>query len=109
MNTFKEASLLRVFVDESDKLDGFPLYENIVLKARKLNLTGATVIRGIAGFGAHNLIHSSKILDMSHNLPVIIEIIDQKENLEHLLSYLSEVVKEGLITLEDIKIMNLKR
>jgi hypothetical protein len=109
MQTGKIASLLKIYIGESDKLNGAPLYEAIVLKARELNLTGATVTRGITGFGTHHLIHTSKILDMSYNQPIIIEIIDQKENLDQLLAYLKEIVKEGLVTLEDIQILDLKQ
>lgn len=100
-----EGVLLRIFVGESDTLHGKALYEQIVLKARELNCAGATVLRGIMGFGAHSRLHSAKLLRLSEDMPVIIEIVDTKEQIDTLLPFLDESVKEGLITLEKVKII----
>jgi PII-like signaling protein len=100
--------LLRIFIGESDKHKGKLLYEAIVSKARELNLAGATVLRGILGFGAHSRIHSAKFLRLSEDEPVVIEIVDKKERIEQILPFLDEVVEEGLITLEDVKIIKYK-
>jgi uncharacterized protein len=101
----EQSVLLRIFIGESDKYKNKPLYEQIVLKARELNLAGATVIRGILGFGADSRIHSAKLLDLSIDLPVIIEIVDTQENVDKLLPFIDETVIEGLVTLEDIKVI----
>jgi uncharacterized protein len=105
MHLPEQAMLLRVFIGESDKYKGKPLYEQIVLKARELNLAGATAIRGILGFGADSRIHSAKLLELSLDLPIIIEIVDTEENLNKLLPFLDETVTEGLVTLEKVKVI----
>ena len=97
--------LLRIFIGESDKYKGKPLYEQIVFKARELHLAGATVIRGIMGFGADSHMHSAKILRLSEDLPMVIEIIDTEENLNKLSPFLDETVVEGLITMEKVKVI----
>ncbi|MFB3918972.1 hypothetical protein BU251_02325 [Candidatus Velamenicoccus archaeovorus] len=101
----QEGMLLRVFVGESDVHQGKALYEQIVLKARELNLAGATVLRGIMGFGADSRMHTAKLLRLSEDLPVVIEIVDTEENLNKILPFLDEVVAEGLITLEKVKVI----
>ena len=101
----EQAVLLRVFIGESDKQGGRPLYEQIVLKARELNLAGATVLRGILGFGADSRLHSAKLLELSEDLPVVIEVVDTKENIDRLMPFIDENVTEGLVTLEDIQII----
>jgi uncharacterized protein len=101
----EEGKLLRIFVGESDTLHGKPLYEAIVLKARELNLAGATVTRGIMGFGANSRLHTSKILRLSEDMPVIIEIVDTEEKIRLILPYLDEIVTEGLITMENIDVI----
>ncbi len=101
----EDSVLLRVFIGESDKLKGRPLYEAIVLKARELNLAGATVLRGVLGFGADSRMHSAKLLDLSADLPVVVEIVDVRENVEKLLPFIDEHVVEGLVTLEDVKVI----
>lgn len=101
----EEGMLLRIFVGESDRYQGKALYEQIVLKARELNLAGATAIRGIMGFGADSRIHTAKLLRLSEDLPVIIEIVDTEENLTKLLPFLDEAVQEGLITLEKARVI----
>ncbi len=101
----EEGKLLRIFVGESDRHEGKPLYESIVLKARELNLAGATVFRGIMGYGASSRIHSIKLLRLSEDLPVMIEIVDTEENINKILPFLDETVKEGLITVEKANII----
>jgi uncharacterized protein len=96
----EEGSLLRIFIGESDKHDGKLLYEWIVIKAREQGLAGATVLRGIMGFGAHSRLHTFKIERLSEDLPVIIEIVDTKDKLEHFLSIIDKEIKEGLATIE---------
>lgn len=101
----EDGQLLRIFLGESDQYKGNPLYEEIVLKARELNLAGATVLRGIMGFGAGSRIHSAKVLRLSEDLPVIIELVDSLEKINEILPYLDEVVGEGLITMEKVKVI----
>ncbi len=101
----EEGFLLRIFVGESDRHDGKPLYEQIVLQAKELGLAGATVLRGVMGFGAQSYLHTAKILRLSEDLPMVIEIVDTKENLDKLQPFLDETVQEGLITLEKVKII----
>lgn len=97
--------LLRIFVGEDDTYRGKPLYEQIVLKARELNLAGATVVRGIMGFGASSRIHTAKLLRLSEDLPIVIEIVDTQEKIQRLLPFLDEAVKEGLITMEKVRVI----
>jgi hypothetical protein len=100
-----EAQLLRIFVGESDKWQGQPVYEAIVLKARELHLAGATVLRGPMGFGKHSRLHTVKVLRLSEDLPIIVEIVDSKEKIDTLLPHIDEMVKEGLITLEKVHVI----
>ena len=93
----EEGYLLRIFIGESDKHDGKPLYEWIVLKARQEGLAGATVLRGMMGFGAHSRIHTFKIERLSEDLPIIIEIVDTREKLEKFLSIIDNEIEEGLV------------
>lgn len=95
-----EGQLLRIFIGESDKHEGKPLYEWIVIKAKEYGLAGATVIRGIMGFGANSHIHTSSILRLSLDLPIIIELVDTKDKIENFLSNVEGVIEEGLITVE---------
>ncbi len=97
--------LLRIFIGESDSYKGKALYEQIVLKAREMNLAGATVMRGIMGFGADSRMHTAKLLRLSEDLPVVIELVDTEENLNKLLPFLDETVQEGLITLEKVRVI----
>ena len=101
----EEGMLLRIFIGENDKHKGKPLYEQIVLKAREFNLAGATVLRGIMGFGADSRMHTAKLLRLSEDLPVVIELVDTEDNLNKILPFLDEVVTEGLITLEKVRII----
>lgn len=101
----QEGILLRVFVGESDHYDGKPVYEQIVLKARELGLAGATVLRGVMGFGATSRIHTTKFLRLSEDLPMVVEIVDTQDNLDALMPFLDEVVREGLVTMERARII----
>ena len=101
----EEGVLLRIFIGEDDRYKGKPLYEAIVLKARELNLAGATVTRGILGFGADSRLHSVKTLRLSEDLPIVIEIVDTEENINKILPFLDEIVEEGLITLEKVHVI----
>src|SRR6266496_635189 len=95
----ESGQLLRIFIGESDKWQHQPLYEAIVLKARELGLAGATVLRGPMGFGANSHLHTAKILRLSLDLPMVIEIVDSEENINKLLPHLDVMVIEGLVTL----------
>lgn len=98
-------TLLRIFIGESDTWRGKPLYEAIVARARQEGLAGATVLRGIEGFGARSRIHSSRILRLSADLPVVIELVDTTENVERVLPILDEMVTEGMVTLERVEVI----
>jgi PII-like signaling protein len=97
--------LLRVFIGESDKFEHKPLYEAIVQKVREIGLAGATVLRGSEGFGAHSVVHKTSLLEMSSDLPIIIEIVDAEEKIKLLLPHLEQMVKEGMITMEYVAIL----
>jgi len=100
----REGQLLRIFIGESDRYEGKPLYEWLVLKAKELGLAGATVLRGLMGFGANSCIHTSKILRLSMDLPIVVEIVDTPEKIDAFLACVKDVVKEGLVTLEKAKV-----
>jgi len=100
-----EAQLLRIFVGESDEWHGQPVYEAIVLKARELHLAGATVLRGPMGFGKHSRLHTVKVLRLSEDLPIVIEIVDIEEKIKTLLPHIDEMVKEGLVTAEKVHVI----
>jgi uncharacterized protein len=100
-----EGQLLRIFVGESDQWQGRPLHEAIVLAAREKGLAGATVLRGIEGFGANSRIHTLKILRLSEDLPMIIEIADNAERIEAFLPTLDAMVSEGMVTLEKVNVL----
>jgi hypothetical protein len=104
MHLPEEGYLLRIFIGESDKYHGQPLYEWLVLKAREQHLAGATVMRGIMGFGAHSRLHTFKIERLSEDLPLIIEIVDTREKLEAFLELIDGVIVEGLATLEKAQV-----
>jgi uncharacterized protein len=100
----QEGSLLRIFIGESDKHDGKPLYEHIVLQARAQGLAGATAWHGIIGFGGHSRIHTFKIERLSTDLPVVIEIVDTREKLETFLASIESTIHEGLATMEKAEV-----
>jgi PII-like signaling protein len=100
----KDGKLLRIFIGESDKHDGQPLFEWIVRKAREMGLAGATVLRGLEGYGAHSRLHTAKILRLSSDLPVVVEIVDTAEKIETFLPIIDEVIEEGLATVEKVDV-----
>ena len=101
----ENGKLLRIFIGESNRWHHQPLYEAIVLKARELGLAGATVLRGPMGFGANSHVHTAKILRLSEDLPMIIEIVDSEEKINLLLPLLDEMMTDGLVTLEDVRVL----
>jgi hypothetical protein len=108
MNIPEEGYLLRVFIGESDSYGHKPLYEVIVLKAREAGLAGATVLRGVMGFGKNSILHTAKILRLSEDLPMIVEIVDSLEKVEGFLPALDEMIRDGLVTLEKVKVIHYK-
>ena len=101
----KQALLLRIFIGEDDKFGGSPLYEAIVLKARELHLAGATVLRGPMGFGASSRLHTTKIMRLSEDLPLVIEIVDSEEKINSFLPTLDKMMSSGLTTLEKVQVL----
>jgi hypothetical protein len=101
----EQGALLRIFIGESDRWGGKPAYEQIVLKARELGLAGATVFRGAMGFGADSRIHTFKVLRLSEDLPILIEIVDSEEKINSFLPVIDEAVQEGLITIEPVRVV----
>ena len=99
-----EGKLLRIFIGESDRHENMPLFEWIVRKAREQGIAGATVVRGLEGYGARSLLHTSKILRLSSDLPVIIEIVDTAERIEAFLPQIDEAIGEGLATVEKVEV-----
>ncbi len=100
----KDGCLLRIFIGESDKVDGKPLYEWIVLKAREQGLAGATVIRGIEGFGRASRIHTAKILRLSDDLPIVVELVDAPEKIEAFIEIVDPHIDGGLVTVEHVQV-----
>jgi PII-like signaling protein len=100
-----QGKLLRIFVGESDRWHGKPLYQAIVERVRAEGLAGATVVRGIEGFGADSRLHTSRLLRLSEDLPVVIEIVDADEQIDRVLPLLDEMVGEGMVTLERVQII----
>ncbi len=100
----KEGKLLRIFIGESDKHESLPLFEWIVRKAREEGLAGATVLRGLEGFGAHSRLHTAKILRLSSDLPIVVEIVDTAEKIESFLPLVDDVIGEGLATVEKVEV-----
>ncbi|MGI9088414.1 MAG: DUF190 domain-containing protein [Chthoniobacterales bacterium] len=106
MDLPNEAVSLRIFLGESDRWEHQPLYEAIVIKARELHLAGATVLRGPMGFGAASRIHTAKILRLSMDLPILIEIVDTEEKVNTLLPALAQMMGSGLVTLEKVRVIH---
>jgi len=100
----KEGKLLRIFIGESDKYEGLALYEWIVRKARERGLAGATVLRGLEGFGARSRLHTAKLLRLSSDLPVLVEIVDTEEKIESFLPLIDVAIGEGLATVERVEV-----
>lgn len=105
MKTPTDGKLLRMFIGEQDKWKGQPLYEAIVLLARSRGMAGATVLKGCMGFGAKSHMHTAKLLRLSEDLPILIEIVDSEEKISAFLPYLDEMVSEGLVTLEKVNVI----
>jgi len=101
----KDAMLLRIFIGESDEFGDRPLYEAIVLKAREMHLAGATVLRGPMGFGHSSRLHTAKILRLSADLPLIIEIVDREDKINELLPALEDMIGSGIVTLETVQVL----
>lgn len=100
-----DAVLLRIFIGESDRWHGKPLYEAIVEEVRKAGMAGATVLRGIEGFGADSRLHTSRILRLSEDLPIVIEVVDRQSEIDRLLAMLDHMITEGLVTTERIHVV----
>ena len=101
----QDGALLRIFLGESDRWHGKPAYEAIVLAAREAHLAGATVFHGVMGFGAKSRLHTAKILRLSEDLPVLIEIVDSMEKIEGFIPQIDQIVKDGLITIEPVRVI----
>src|ERR1041384_5422012 len=106
MEVPRDSLLLRIFIGESDRWEHKPLYEAIVLKAREMHLAGATVLRGAMGFGKSSRLHTAKILRLPFDLPVVIEIVDEEVNIQNFLPALDEMMKGGLVTLEEVRVID---
>ncbi len=100
----KNGKLLRIFIGESDKYEGQPLYEWIVRTARERGMAGATVLRGLEGFGAHSRLHTAKILRLSTDLPLVVEIVDTEDQIESFLPLIDDAIGEGLATVEKVEV-----
>jgi PII-like signaling protein len=105
MEVPRDSLLLRIFVGESDRFEHKPLYEAIVLKAREMHLAGATVLRGPMGFGKSSRMHTAKILRLSMDLPMVIEIVDSEERINAFLPVLEDMISGGMVTLERVKVI----
>jgi PII-like signaling protein len=101
----KQAVLLRIFIGEDDQFQGRPLYEAIVMKAREQHLAGATVLRGPMGFGKSSRLHTTKILRLSEDLPLVIEIVDSEDDIDRFLPVLDGMMSSGLITMEKVQVL----
>ncbi|TGQ31237.1 MULTISPECIES: DUF190 domain-containing protein [unclassified Mesorhizobium] len=101
----KQAVLLRIFIGEDDRDNGRPLYESIVLKAREMHLAGATVVRGGMGFGHSSRLHTTKILRLSEDLPLVVEIVDSEDKINGFLPVLETIMGSGLVTLEKVQVL----
>ena len=101
----QDGALLRIFIGESDRWHGKPAYEAIVLAAREAHLAGATVFHGVMGFGAKSRLHTAKILRLSEDLPVVIEIVDSMEKIEAFIPQIDQIVQDGLITIEPVRVI----
>jgi PII-like signaling protein len=108
MNIPEAGYLLRVFIGESDTFGHRPLYEEIVLKAREAGLAGATVLRGVMGFGKNSILHTAKILRLSEDLPMVVEIVDSLEKIESFVPTLNEMIKDGLVMIEPVRVIHYK-
>ena len=101
----KQAVLLRIFIGENDRFEDTPLHQAIVMKARELHLAGATVLRGPIGYGMSSRLHTAKILRLSEDLPLVIDIVDSEENINNFLPILNDMMSSGLVTLEKVQVL----
>ncbi|MDD4924561.1 MAG: DUF190 domain-containing protein [Dehalococcoidales bacterium] len=101
-----EQLMVRIFIGESDKVDGKPLYQALVEKLRQEQISGATVLRGILGYGARSIIHTANILQLSHDLPVIVEVVDTQENIDRVLPHIESIIGDGMITMEKVRVLH---
>ncbi|HOL57609.1 MAG TPA: DUF190 domain-containing protein [Spirochaetota bacterium] len=97
--------LVRIFLSEKERYKNYPLYEYIVLKCKELGISGATVFKGIMGYGADKRLHTAKLIDISEELPVVIEIVDKEENINKIRPYFNEIISKGFITIEKIHVI----
>lgn len=109
MNLSEDAVLLRILIGESDRWKHQPLYEAIVMKAREMELAGATVLRGVMGFGASARIHTAKILDLSFDQPIVVELVDAEEKVNAFLPALDEMMGGGMVTIEKVKVIRYRQ
>ena len=105
MKLEREGKLLRIFIGENDRWEGKPLFEAIVLKVREMGGAGATVLRGVEGFGAQSRIHTARILRLSEDLPIVVEIVDTVERIDALLPVLDSMIRDGLVTVEGVHVV----
>src|SRR5678809_518885 len=105
MRTPKDAILLRIFIGEDDRFEHHPLYEGIILKAREMHLAGATILRGPMGYGHSSRLHTAKILRLSEDLPIVIEIVDSESKIQAFLPALEEMIGSGLVTFERVQVL----
>lgn len=101
----KDAALLRIFIGETDRYQGHPLYEAIVMKAREMHMAGATVLRGPMGYGRSSRLHTAKVLRLSEDLPIVVEIVDSQQKIDEFLPALDGMIGSGLITLEKVQVL----
>jgi PII-like signaling protein len=101
----RDATLLRIFIGEKGRFEGHPLYEAIVLKARELHMAGATVLRGPMGFGHSSRLHTTKVLRLSDDLPIVVEIVDSQQQIDQFLPILETMIGSGLVTLEKVQVI----
>ncbi len=105
MKIVEEDLLIRIYLSEKTKYEGKPLYQLLFNKAREIGLAGATILRGMMGFGADRRVHSANFVDISDNLPLVLEIIDKEENLVEFFNYIDKVVTDGFITIEKVHVL----
>ena len=101
-----EQLLVRIFIGEFDKVEGKPLYQALVEKLRQEQISGATVLRGILGYGARSIIHTANLLQLSHDLPVIVEVVDTKENIDRVMPHIESIIGDGMITMEKVRVLH---
>jgi len=101
----RNAALLRIFMGETQTADGRPLYEAVVLKAREMGMAGATVLRGPMGFGERSILHTAKVLRLSEDLPMIVEIVDDRDKIDKFVPIIGPMVHSGLVTIEQVEVL----